>query len=920
MNDSYSPFLELISVFIGIFSIYTAFILAERIIDKRRSSKTGWIYTVSFIFGLGFYSMHLIEELGENNHFAYTYDLVQLFVSLVIAVLSSFFAFSILSVTTVTKRKIIQSTLMLGLGLNAFHYTATAAIKQAVIIHFTSFFFFLSLVLSILFAFIFINLLIQLKQNSKVHRYKYVISSILLGLTKYIMHFTGSKAVTIIPDNSPVLNGIELFELVLIIALLTLLIMVFALCLAFFDYRQLLSERRLMDQMKESEERYRRLVENSPESIIVHDGEEILFVNERCVQMAHASNKNELLGKKIMDFIVPEYREMIKKRLELLFEGRDVKPVELQLRTLSGTPIDVEINGVRIFYNQKPTIQLILRDLTERKKMIKELEASRQRLQSLFIHNPDGVYSLDCKGFITEVNPFLESMLGYSKEELVHMTFQPIIDSKDLDRAKEMFIKTVKGQSQSDEIIIIRKNGEKIPVYITEFPIIVENEIIGVYGIAKDISKLKDAQIKMTELAFTDQLTRLPNRTWFYKEFENLMERAKKNEYSSALFQVDIDNFKIINDTLGHHTGDLFLRKVADRVKNSFRKNDLIARMGGDEFIIVQENLPEEEVRRMAELILKEMTKPILVNGHEIVTSISIGISLFNNYTDDFETLLKQADFAMYSAKEKGKNNYQFFTDDLNEKVIRRHQLEKALREAIHNNEFRLYYQPQIDIQTGHLVGVEALLRWNPSFGFVSPAEFIPIAEETGLIVPIGEWVIREACRQVTRWKKQGFQQVRVSVNVSARQFSENDFAKKILRILKEENMDPRDLEIEITETVMLNVKDSLIIIEELKKSGILFAIDDFGTGYSSLNVISAIEFDTLKIDKSLIDDIHNTRKVSILNTILNAPRFGNMQIVIEGIETEEQVQYLQSFQVIGQGYYFGRPSPPEMLDKLWKC
>ncbi len=919
MNNSYSPFLELISVFIGIFSIYTAFILAERIIDKRRSNRTGWIYTVSFIFGLGFFSMHLIGELAEKASFAYTYDLVQLFLSLVIAVLSSFFAFSILFLTTVTKRNLIQSTLILGLGLNVFHYTATMAIKQAVIIHFTSFFFILSLVLSILFSFICIKILIQLKQNSEVHRYKYVVSSVLLGLTKYIMHFTGSEAVTIIPDNSPVIKRIELFELVLIISLFTLLIMVFALCLAFVDYRQLLSERRLMNQVKESEERYRRLVENSPESIIVHDGKEIIFVNERCVQMAHASNKNELLGKKIMDFIVPEYEGMIKKRLELLFEGRDVKPVELQIMTLSGTPIDVEINGVRIFYNQKPVIQLILRDLTERKKMIKELEVSRQRLQSLFVHNPDGVYSLDCNGFITEVNPYLESMLGYSKEELVRMTYQTIVDRKDLDRVKEMFIKTVKGQPQHDEITVICKNGARIPGYITEFPIIVENEIIGVYGIAKDISTLKDAQLRMIELAFTDQLTKLPNRTWLYKEFENLIERAQKHEYPTALFQIDVDNFKDINDTLGHHTGDLFLRQIADRLKNSIRKDDLIARMGGDEFIIVQENLPEEEIKQVAELILEEINKPILINGHEIVTTLSIGITMFNVCTSDFETLLKQADFAMYSAKEKGKNNYQFFTDDLNEKVIRRHQLEKALHQAIHNNEFRLYYQPQIDIQTGHLVGVEALLRWNPPFGFVSPAEFIPIAEETGLIVPIGEWVIREACRQVTKWKEQGFQQVRVSVNVSARQFRENDFAKKIIRILKEENVEPRDLEIEITETVMLDVKDSLIIIEELKKNGILFAIDDFGTGYSSLNVISAIEFDTLKIDKSLIDDVHNTRKLSILNAILNAPRYGHTQIVVEGIETEEQVQYLQSFQVIGQGYYFGRPSPPEMLDKLWK-
>jgi len=282
-------------------------------------------------------------------------------------------------------------------------------------------------------------------------------------------------------------------------------------------------------------------------------------------------------------------------------------------------------------------------------------------------------------------------------------------------------------------------------------------------------------------------------------------------------------------------------------------------------------------------------------------------------------TLLTHADFAMYAAKEKGKNNYQFFTDDLNEKVIRKHQLEKALRVAIDNHEFRLYYQPQIDIQTGHLVGLEALLRWNPSFGFVSPAEFIPVAEETGLIVPIGEWVIREACRQVMKWEKQGYPKVRVSVNASARQFRDNDFAKKVLEIVDEEKMNPHYLEIEITETVMLNVKDSLQIIKKLKENGIKIAIDDFGTGYSSLNIISTIEFDTLKIDKSLIDDIHNSRRMSILNAVLSASKGGEMQIVIEGIETLEQLEYLKQFQVIGQGYYFDRPSPPGALEKYWK-
>ncbi|WP_394239543.1 EAL domain-containing protein [Niallia oryzisoli] len=919
MSEFYNPFLVLLSVFIGVFSTYTAFILAERMSEKKRLNKAGWIYIISIIFGMGFFSMHFMGVMAERNHPEYTYDPVLLCLSLISVVMASFFAFSMLFLTAVSKTKIILSSFIMGLGLSSFHYIATLAMRQAVIIHITSFSFLLSIVISILFSFISLTILLQIKQDRKMYRFKYVISSILLGSTKFMIHVIGTKSSSILPNHTPDSNGIELFGLALYTSIFTLLLMVFAICLAFFDYRQLASERRLLQKIKESEEHYRRLVENSPEAMIVHDGEKIIFVNERCLEAVRATDKNVLIGKQIMNFVLPEYRDTVKSRLQMFSEGEIVKSAEIKIMTLDGATIDVEISGIGILYDHRPAIQIILRDITERKKVRRELEINRQRFQSLFVHNPDGVYSLDRRGFFREINPFGTRLLGYSKEELLSMPFKRIIDPKDLNKATEMFSKTLEGQPQNDEIHVIHKSGERIPIYITEIPIIVDNEILGVYGIAKDISKDKDAQKRMKELAYNDQLTQLPNRTWFYKELEHVIKKAKEKKSFVALLLIDFDNFKNINDTLGHHTGDLFLKKVAARLKDSIRKEDMIARMGGDEFILVQENVTEEEVKRMAEFILDKMSKPILINGHEIVTTMSIGISLLNACTSDFETLLTHADFAMYAAKEKGKNNYQFFTDDLNEKVIRKHQLEKALSVAIDNHEFRLYYQPQIDIQTGHLVGLEALLRWNPSFGFVSPAEFIPVAEETGLIVPIGEWVIREACRQVVKWEKQGYPKVRVSVNASARQFRDIDFAKKVLEIVDEEKMNPHYLEIEITETVMLNVKDSQSIIKELKKNGIKIAIDDFGTGYSSLNIISTIEFDTLKIDKSLIDDIHNSRRMFILNAVLSASKGGEMQIVIEGIETQEQLEYLKQFQVIGQGYYFDRPSPPGALEKYWK-
>jgi EAL domain-containing protein (putative c-di-GMP-specific phosphodiesterase class I) len=273
----------------------------------------------------------------------------------------------------------------------------------------------------------------------------------------------------------------------------------------------------------------------------------------------------------------------------------------------------------------------------------------------------------------------------------------------------------------------------------------------------------------------------------------------------------------------------------------------------------------------------------------------------------------------MYLAKEKGKNNYQFFTEDLNKKAIRKRQIKNALRLAIEQNEFKLFYQPQVDLQTGKLIGMEALLRWYPSFGIVSPVEFIPIAEETGLILPIGEWVIKEACLQIKKWKNQNRPKIKVSVNVSARQFKDEEFALKVKKILEDEKVDPSFIEFEITESVMLNAEESSLLIREIKEMGIKVAIDDFGAGYSSLSVIKNVEIDTLKIDQSLLENVmQNSRMMSMLEAIIGVGKTLNTKIIVEGIETKEQLDLLNDFQIIGQGYFFSHPLPPEQLQDVW--
>lgn len=792
-----------------------------------------------------------------------------------------------------------------------------------------------------------------------------------------------------------------------------------------------------------SEERFRRLVELSPEPIVVHSGKELIFVNKACLEMFDIADPNEVLGKSILKFVPVHYQDIVKERIELMMQGGKAASMEQQFIKLDGTLMDVEVSGVQLEFEGKLAIQLVLRDVTDKKKTQLELEESRQRYKSLFMHNPDAAYSMDLDGQLNNVNPALVKMLGYSEEELINMTFVPVVAPEDLPLTMEKFQAASTGEPQNYVIRGVRKDCSRLQMYITNTPIIVEGKIIGIYGIAKDISKEmetqrlleeneekyrslfennfdavfemdlegnfknvnkmaealtgyskeelyvmafpklisadlntvkrnfqlaikgesflneqkirdKDGKIveieissmpirkngivdgifsivrditekkrtreKIEQLAFTDQLTGLPNRHWFYEKLEDVIAHAKVHKQTIAILIIDFDEFKGVNDLLGHHGGDLFLQKVADILKSCLRPNDSISRLGGDEFIVVLEDVTESYVCRLADKILRVMNQPIQLMGHELIVTISIGISMSCGNLTDGKMFIRQADIAMYEAKERGKNIFLMFSQELSDKADRKLQLEKALREAMDRNELQLHYQPQIDIASGKLAGLEALLRWNSPFGPVSPAEFIPVAEETGLIVPIGEWVISEACRQMVVWQQHGLPKVKVSVNVSARQFRDLHFSSKVLKTLTNFKIDPQFFCIEITESVTLDIGESSELIAELQDLGIKIAIDDFGTGYSSLKAIMNIEIDILKIDKSLIDEITgNVRNQAILTSIINIGKSMHTEVIVEGIETLEQVEILEPFHITGQGYYFSKPCPPEELGEMWK-
>ena len=428
----------------------------------------------------------------------------------------------------------------------------------------------------------------------------------------------------------------------------------------------------------------------------------------------------------------------------------------------------------------------------------------------------------------------------------------------------------------------------------------------------------------MRHLAHHDFLTDLPNRVLLNDRIAQAITLAERNRVQIAVMYMDLDRFKTVNDSLGHSVGDRLLQEVARRLRGAMRSSDTVSRQGGDEFVILMPDVADPAaVAHGAQKILDAVSKPYTIDGHELVTTPSLGISVYPTDGRDVETLLKNADAAMYHAKESGRNNYQFFTHDMNARAVERLSLERSLRRAIERSELRLHYQPQYEVGSGRIVGMEALIRWeHPELGLLLPGRFMPLAEESGLILPIGEWVLNEACRQSREWQDQGLQAVRIAVNISALQFSSIGFAATVEAALRSANLEARHLELEVTESVIMQgaerVTDSL---EQLKTLGLELAIDDFGTGYSSLSYLKRFPIDKLKIDRSFVRDITTDKDdAAITSAIIALTHNLGLRAIAEGVETREQYEFLEREGCDEvQGFLFSKPLPAAQCVDLLK-
>ncbi|WP_052353772.1 putative bifunctional diguanylate cyclase/phosphodiesterase [Neobacillus jeddahensis] len=436
---------------------------------------------------------------------------------------------------------------------------------------------------------------------------------------------------------------------------------------------------------------------------------------------------------------------------------------------------------------------------------------------------------------------------------------------------------------------------------------------------SKDDSEMAKLLNKIETLAHYDPLTNLPNRNLFQKRMDQRLKLATEKGKHFSLMYIDLDRFKYVNDSLGHDNGDILLKEVANRLHASVDDKETVARIGGDEFAIILTETDRERLIQIANQLLHKFEAPFLIQGHEIYTTPSIGISIYPVGGANTNELLKSADVAMYLAKDEGKNKFKFFNPGLNEMMIKKMQLEAKLRRGLEENRLSLYYQPQVDLRTEKIIGLEALIRWHdPELGMVSPVEFIPIAEETGLIEPIGRWVIQTACQQLKEWQKIGLMDVTMSVNVSIRQFQNAHFVNDVSKILAETKLEPQYLKIEITESILQNINKTRHVLNDLRALGIQIAIDDFGTGYSSLSYLKNLPVNTLKIDKAFIDELTFNPDGPIVKTIIDMGRNMNFTVIAEGIESKEHVDFLRDNKCfIGQGFLFSKPLPAIELERI---
>ncbi len=677
---------------------------------------------------------------------------------------------------------------------------------------------------------------------------------------------------------------------------------------------------------KEKEKDFRHIIELAPDLICICRSGIIKMINPAGADMLGAWPAETLVGRNISDFVHANYREMFGEQIENLMAEKMRVPM-LFLRP-DGRTVDVEVAALR--YEEEgadgPSVMLMARDVSERNRALKTAAARENHIRKIMDTVVDGIITFDRRGVIETINPAAEKIFGYDPGELIGRNVR-ILMNEPL-AADHAGYKEEETESERTRILGTdyqvegrRKDGSMFPVEIA-VGMLKDGQRRIYIGALRDITERKEHEERLLYLATRDPLTGMPNRRLFSERLEQAIDNANETDGKFAVLFIDLDHFKNINDAMGHVTGDMVLQAVGERLQDYLPEGDTVAHLSGDEFPILLNGVKNRaEAEEMAGDLLKLISEPFTIEGKEIFTTASIGVVLYPDSASGIGDLMRNVDTAAYQAKKEGRDTYQFYSELLSAEVQRRLEVETGLRRALEGDRLTLAYQAKVDLGSRKIIGAEALLRWeDPELGVVTPDEFIPIAEETGLITPIGEWVLRTACQEAAKWTKLIADPVHVGVNLSAIQFIQGDLFASVDKALTDAGLPAWLLDLELTEsTLVQKPEDTIQTLKLLKTMGVSVSIDDFGTGYSSLSYLTRFPLDSLKVDRAFVTNLPDDHdSVAIVRAIVSMAKNLNLTIIAEGIENDNQVSFLNALGCeVGQGYLFSKPVPAEDFVKL---
>ncbi|MEX2279639.1 MAG: EAL domain-containing protein [Acidimicrobiia bacterium] len=689
-------------------------------------------------------------------------------------------------------------------------------------------------------------------------------------------------------------------------------------------------------EWRQSEARYRGLLEAAPDAMVVVDEAGLIVLLNAQAENQFGYHRDELLGQPVTNVIPQGFAERLVaddlRSAEEALAQQIGTGIELTALRKDGTEFPIEIMLSPLASPDGILVTAAVRDITLRKAADEHVAQSEARYRGLLEAAPDAMVVVDEAGLIVLLNAQAENQFGYHRDELLGQPVTNVIPqgfaerlvADDLRSAEEALAQQI---GTGIELTALRKDGTEFPIEIMLSPLASPDGIL-VTAAVRDITVRRAADEHAAEMALEmthsfehDFLTGLPNRILLNDRISQAIALARRRGKQVAVLFLDLDGFKHINDSLGHPVGDMLLQLIAERLLGCVRLSDTVSRQGGDEFVVLLSDTDDGEAAVVANRMLIAVAETHSVESHDLHVSTSIGISVYPDDGEDAETLIKNADTAMYQAKANGRQRYQFFKQAMNDRAVERQSIEESLRSGLEREEFVLHYQPKVDLKTGEITGVEALIRWiHPSRGMVSPADFIPIAEESGLIRPIDDWAVKEACRQARSWVDSGLPPIVMAVNVSAAELRDETYVQRLNATLGQTGIDPRYLELELTESVLMeHAHSAAILLQDLKRLGVQIALDDFGTGYSSLSYLRDFPIDTLKIDQSFVSEVTSAGSdTRIVTAVIGLARSLGLTVVAEGVETREQLEFLRARQCDeAQGYYFSRPVPPDEVAEL---